>query len=175
MKKLSVSHRPRRLAKADYETLAQFRYVLRKFMGFSEDAARKEGLTAQQHQALLAIHGFPGSGRMMIGELAERLNVRHHSVVGLIDRLSAKALVRRRRDALDGRRVFIELTSKGRSLLAKLSLAHRSELRRLAPLLLRILAHIQGSSDPQWPLPTQSYSCRRQHNGPLEFSHFGQI
>ena len=136
------------LAKADYEALAQIRYVLRKFMAFSEDAARAASLTAQQHQALLAIHGFPGRERVMIGELAERLNVRHHSVVGLIDRLSAKALVRRRRDALDRRRVLIELTAKGRSLLARLSLAHRNELRRLAPLLIRLLAHVQGNSNP---------------------------
>ena len=117
-------------------------------MGFSEDAARAAGLTAQQHQALLAIHGFPGRDRVVIGELAERLNVRHHSAVGLIDRLSAKALVRRRRDALDGRRVLIELTARGRSLLAGLSLAHRNELRRLAPLLIRLLAHVQGNSNP---------------------------
>jgi DNA-binding MarR family transcriptional regulator len=148
MKKSSTTDHSRRLAKADYEALAQFRYVLRKFMGFSEDAARAAGLTAQQHQALLAIHGFPGRERVVIGELAERLNVRHHSVVGLIDRLSAKALVRRRRDALDRRRVLIELTAKGRSLLAGLSLAHRNELRRLAPLLIRLLAHVQGNSNP---------------------------
>ncbi len=138
MKHSNDSQRPRRLAKGDYEALAQFRYLLRAFLAYSEKAAREAGLTPQQHQALLAIRGFPGRERVMIGELAERLNVRHHSVVGLIDRLSAKALVRRRPDALDGRRVLIELTTKGCSLLAKLSLAHRGELRRLAPLLRRL-------------------------------------
>lgn len=148
MNKSSSTHHSRRLTNADYEALAQIRYVLRKFTGFSEQAARAAGLTAQQHQALLAIHGFQGRKRVTIGELAERLNLRHHSVVGLIDRLSVKALVRRGHDVLDGRRVLIELTVRGRSMLAELSLAHGDELRRLAPLLIRLLAQVQGNSNP---------------------------
>lgn len=142
MKKPGTKRHSERLAKADYETLAQFRYLLRRFLGFSEAAARKTGLTAQQHQALLAIHGFPG--RVAIGELADRLHVRPHSAVGLVDRLCSKGLVHRRRDPLDARRVLIELTVKGRSLLAALSLPHRDELRRLAPLLIPLLTSIEA-------------------------------
>jgi DNA-binding MarR family transcriptional regulator len=132
-----------RLSKGDYETLAQFRYLMRKFMEFSAAAARKYGLTTQQHQALLAIQGFPGRRYVAVGELAERLGVRHHSVVGLIDRLAVKGLVHRRRDAIDGRRVWLELTSKGGGLLSGLSLVHREELRRLAPMLKRLLADVK--------------------------------
>jgi DNA-binding MarR family transcriptional regulator len=140
------NRRSRKLAKADYEALAQFRYLLRQLASFSEAAARAATLTTQQHQALLAIRGFPGRERITIGELAERLNLRHHSVVGLIDRLGARTLVRRRRDAVDGRRVLIELTSKGRKLLASLSVTHREELGRIAPLLQRLLAQVEGAS-----------------------------
>jgi DNA-binding MarR family transcriptional regulator len=142
MKHSSGSNRLRRLSKRDYEVLAEFRYLLRKFAGFSHAMARAAGLTVQQHQALLAIRGFSGGAHITIGELAERLNGLHHSAVGLIDRLVARALVRRRRDPLDGRRVMVVLTPKGRTLLADLSLSHRDELRQLAPLLRRVLAHI---------------------------------
>lgn len=72
--------------KSDYEALAAFRYALRQFLRFSEDAAATEGLSPQQHQALLAIKGFPGRDSVTIGELAEKLQVRHNSAIGLVDR-----------------------------------------------------------------------------------------
>src|SRR5579859_1886698 len=75
------------LSKADYEALAEFRWSLRHFLGFSEAAARAAGITPQQHQALLAIKGFPGRDKVSVGELAERLQIEHHSAVGLADRL----------------------------------------------------------------------------------------
>ena len=81
----------RPLTAADYERLAEFRYALRRFLVFSEEAAKGSGLTAQQHQALLAIKGF-GRSPITTGELAKRLAIRHHSAVGLIDRLVAKSL-----------------------------------------------------------------------------------
>jgi DNA-binding MarR family transcriptional regulator len=143
MKRTSGQRNSPKLTQSDYETLAQFRYLMRKFASFSEAAAREAGLTTQQHQALLAIRGFSGRERITVGELAERLNVRHHSVVGLVDRLAGRALVRRRRDAMDGRRVLLELGPKGRILLAGLSQAHRDELRRLAPRLKQLLAHLE--------------------------------
>lgn len=144
MKRPDRYHRPRRLSNIDYEVLARFRYLLRHFASFSEAAAREVALTTQQHQALLAIRGFPGRGRVTIGELAEQLNARHHSTVGLIDRLAAKSLVRRRRDVADRRRVLVELTAEGGRLLGRLTLSHRDELRRLAPLLRRLLAQVVG-------------------------------
>lgn len=130
------------LQKADYENLARFRYLLRRFGAFSEAAANRAGLTTQQHQALLAIKGFPSRERISIGELAQWLNVRHHSVVGLIDRLAARQLVRRTRDPTDQRRVRLELTPKAQALLAGLSAVHRDELRRLAPVLQALLGRL---------------------------------
>ena len=134
--------REQSLAQADYRTLSELRYLMRRFAAFSEAAARSSGLTPQQHQALLAIRGFPGGGRASIGELAERLNLRPHSVVGLVDRLASKGLLRRQVDHADRRRVRVALTRKSQSLLAALSLEHRDELRRLAPLLRGLLAQL---------------------------------
>jgi DNA-binding MarR family transcriptional regulator len=116
--------------------LAAFRYALRRFLRFSESAARAAGLTPQQHQLLLGIAGFTGAGSATVSELAEFLQERHHSVVGLVDRAERGGLVRRSRDARDGRVARVLLTARGRSLLRRLSLEHRAELERLrAPLL----------------------------------------
>jgi DNA-binding MarR family transcriptional regulator len=131
------------LSQSDYERLAEFRYVLRHFLIFSEDAAAAAGLTAQQHQALLAVKGFGDAAAITTGALAERLGIRHHSAVGLVDRLVAKTLIRRRRDVEDRRQVLITLTPTAERLLAQLSAAHRGELRRLAPLLRRLLDHFE--------------------------------
>ena len=130
------------LAKADYQTLAELRYLMRQFAAFSEAEARSSGLTPQQHQVLLAIRGFPGNGSATIGDLAERLNLKSHSVVGLVDRLAAKGLLRRQVDRADRRKVRVGLTRKSQALLAGLSLAHRDELRRLAPLLRGLLERL---------------------------------
>ena len=132
------------LAPADYERLAEFRYLLRQFLIFSEQAAERAGLTAQQHQALLAIKGFGAARPLTVGELAGRLGIKHHSAVGLVDRLLAKSLVRRQAGARDRRQVMIRLTSRAERLLARLSAAHRAELERLAPLLQTLLAHFRG-------------------------------
>jgi DNA-binding MarR family transcriptional regulator len=128
------------LGQAEYERLAEFRYLLRQFLAFSEDAATGAGLTAQQHQALLAIRGRPGPDPLTIGALAERLSIQPHSAVGLIDRLEAKGLIRRGGAAGDRRQVLLELTEGAETLLSGLSVAHRNELKRLAPLLRGLLA-----------------------------------
>ena len=135
--------RPGRLRPTDYERLAEFRYLLRQFLFFSEQAADRAGLTAQQHQALLAIKGFGAAHPLTIGELAGRLGIKHHSAVGLVDRLLAKSLVRRRAGAEDRRQVMLRLTSQAERLLARLSGAHRAELERLAPLLQTLFAHFR--------------------------------
>ncbi len=135
----------RPLTAADYERLAEFRYALRRFLVFSEDAAKGSGLTAQQHQALLAIKGF-GHKPMTTGELAKRLSIRHHSAVGLIDRLVAKSLVKRLVGSDDRRQVLLALTPKSNALLAKLSEAHRRELKRLAPVFESVLAHFKPAA-----------------------------
>jgi len=133
----------RQLIKAQYETLAAFRYALRQFVRFSEQAARAAGITAQQHQALLAIKGFPGRDSVTVGELAERLQLRHHSAVGLVDRLVAEKLVSRSSSTEDRRLVLIQLRDRGENVLEKLSSAHSKQLKRIGPelnLLLKRLA-----------------------------------
>lgn len=120
-----------RLKKAQYETLAAFRYALRKFLHFSELAADNVGITPQQHQALLAIKGFPGRDCVTISELAERLQLRHHSTVGLIDRLVKLKLVQRTASNEDGRQVLIQLTKKGEAILEKLSVIHQTQLKQI--------------------------------------------
>lgn len=118
----------------DYALLATFRYELRRFLQFSERAADDAGVTAQQHQALLAIRAAPGAA-MPVGALAERLMLRPHSTTGLIDRLQKLDLVERFPADGDRRQVLVRLTPMGETLLATLSEAHRAELRRLTPLL----------------------------------------
>lgn len=132
------------LAKTEYERLAAFRFALRQFLHFSEAAAHAAGLTPQQHQALLAIKGFPGREEVNVRELAERLQLRHHSAVELIDRLEAEKLVKRERDASDGRKVLIRLAARGERLLATLSAVHRVQLGRIGPQLTGLLQELNG-------------------------------
>ena len=129
----------RSLDQSDYQRLAEFRYHLRGFLKFSERAASETGLRPQQHQALLAIKGAPGQ-QVTIGILAERLGIRHNSTVELIDRLIMNGLVERRHNPRDHREVLIDLTNRAERILAKLSLAHRNEIKKLAPLLIGLLA-----------------------------------
>lgn len=119
--------------------LAAFRYALRRFLHFSEEAAHAAGITPQQHQALLAIKGFPDRDRVTVGELAERLQLRHHSAVGLVDRLVAENLVTRAASSSDRRRVFVQLTRHGEHILGKLSAAHTRQLKRMSPELNKLL------------------------------------
>ena len=127
------------LGKAEYESLASFRYALRQFLRFSEQAARAVGIEPQQHQALLAIKGFPGRDRITISELAERLQIRHHSAVGLVDRLVSNGLISRDAGGEDRRQVYVTLTLQGEVLLGQLVIAHKQELRRLGPQLKMLL------------------------------------
>ena len=133
-----------KIGKAEYESLAALRYALRKFVHFSEEAANAAGLTPQQHQALLAIKGFPGRDRVTVGELAERLQLRHHSAVGLADRLASARLVARKRDTVDRRQVDLTLSARGQTVLEKLSAAHKEQLRRVGPEIELLLERLLG-------------------------------
>jgi len=133
-----------KITKAHYETLAEFRYALRKFMRFSEDAAHSAGVAPQQHQAMLAIKGFPGRDRITIGELAERLQIKHHSVVGLVDRLVVEKYVQRLTDKKDHRQVHLMLTDRGEAVLEKLSATHQEQLRRVGPRINQLLESLRG-------------------------------
>jgi DNA-binding MarR family transcriptional regulator len=127
------------LTVGDYQSLAELRYQIRRFLHFSEQAARRWGLEAGQHQLLLAIKGLPEGVRPRIGELAERLQIQHHSAVELANRLAAGGYVRRQRSGEDRREVLLSLTPKGENVLGKLSLHHRAELRMQGPALIDAL------------------------------------
>lgn len=129
----------------DYAALARFRRELRKFLAFSEKAAADAGLTAQQHQALLAIRGLSTAGELGVGELAGILMLRHHSVVELVDRLGKLGFVERIVDPADGRRVLVRLTPAGDEKLKALSSAHARELAAIGPELTRLLKHFNAS------------------------------
>lgn len=128
----------------EYQTLAEFRYQLRRFLRFSEEAARSVGLEPQQHQLLLALKGLPEGRAATVGELAERMQIQHHSMVELINRMVERDLIERSRDENDQRRVNIRLTATGDEVLRKLSLLTRSELRTTGPALVRTLLALIG-------------------------------
>jgi DNA-binding MarR family transcriptional regulator len=119
----------RDLLSADYRSLAEFRYQIRKFLRSSEEAARAAGLEPQQHQLLLAIKGMPEDARACVGEVAERLQIQHHSTVELIDRLEQNGYVNRKRSDRDRREVLVVVTPKGERVLRELALHHQELLR----------------------------------------------
>lgn len=121
-----------RISRAQIETLAEFRYALRQFLRFSEHAARRAGLSPQQHQLLLAIKGMPGRDWAVVTELAERLQMSHHAAVALITRAQRLGLVRRQRGLADRRTVEVRLTPRGEQTIAKLAAQHAAELGRLS-------------------------------------------
>jgi DNA-binding MarR family transcriptional regulator len=127
------------LTLADYESLAELRYHIRRFLHFSEQAARKAGLEPRQHQLMLTLKGLPTGTRPKIGELAERLQIQHHSTVELVNRLAAGGYVRRHRGGEDRREVLLSLTPKGEKILRELSLHHKAELRMQGPALVAAL------------------------------------
>lgn len=119
------------MSKDVYIFLSEFRYQLRKFLNFSETAARELGITPQQHQLLLAIMGFPEKDFATPRELSERLQITHHACVGLIDRCEQLGFVTRRKNPEDGRSVLVEVTQKGKEILEMLSEAHLEEINRI--------------------------------------------
>ena len=120
-----------------FQELAFFRHRLRKFLRFSERAARECGITPQQHQLMLGIAGFTGTGNATISQIAEFLQERHNSVVGLIDRAVQSGLVERAEGSADRRVVVVSLTEHGEQILSRLSVLHRAEVRRLRQEFLR--------------------------------------
>ena len=137
-----------RLTDRDYADLLQFRVALRRFEQWSEAQAHAAGLTAAQHQLLLAIKGHRDRHGPTIRELAESLVSRHHSVVGLVDRAAAAGLVERAPDARDGRVVRVRLTRLGNRRIDRLSAVHLRELRSLAPVLDRLTAEARRLNPP---------------------------
>ncbi len=118
-------------SQSDIRNLARFRYAIRKFWRFSEEAARKAGLTPQHYQLLLGIAGFTDDDSVTVSQLAEFLQVRHHSAVGLVDRAQAMGLVHRELNPHDRREVKVSLTPDGVRKLRALAALHHTELLRM--------------------------------------------
>lgn len=125
----SSSHTP--LSKHDFELLADFRYQVRKFVRFSEELARRHGITPLQYLLLLHVKGYPGRDWATVGELAERLQAQHHGVVALVTRCVGQGFVERRRSRADKRQIEIHLLDKGEAILDELARLHRAELLSL--------------------------------------------
>ena len=127
----------------DYRALAEFRHQIRRFLRFSEQAAREAGLEPQQHQLLLQVAGAPPEVSVTIAYAAERLGLKHNSAVELVDRSVREDLLERTLDPSDRRRAILRVTRKGHRVLARLSGEHARELIEAAPSLVRTLQHIQ--------------------------------
>jgi DNA-binding MarR family transcriptional regulator len=119
------------LTKSDFAALSEFRYQMRRYERFSENAVQQEGITPLQYLLLLHVKGFPGREWATVGELAERLQAKQHGVVALVSRCEAGGLVERRANAEDRRRVEVHLLPAGEAILAHLAAIHRAELRAL--------------------------------------------
>jgi DNA-binding MarR family transcriptional regulator len=135
------------LTRKDYESLADLRHPIRRFLHFSELAVCRLGLEPSQHQLMLALKGLPRGTRPRIRELAERLQIRHHSAVELVNRLSTRGYVKRQKGETDRREVLLALTPKGEKVLRELSLYHRSELRKEGPALFEALRRVMRSAE----------------------------
>jgi len=134
------------LGDADYQSLADFRFGLRKFLRFSKEYLIGEAdLTPEQYEALLAIRAFPGKNGLLIGELSHRLQVKHHTAVSLAEKLVRRKLVSRRRGTSDRRKVYLRLTGSGTTLVARLARRRRDELRTLIDELIAALRDIKKS------------------------------
>lgn len=118
-------------AKAEFETLSDFRYQLRRFQRWSEQLTRRHGVTNLQYLLMLHVKGFAGREWATITELAERLQAQHHGVVALVTRCEKLGLVERRPGRSDGREVEIHLTRKGDRTIDRLARLHREELVRI--------------------------------------------
>jgi DNA-binding MarR family transcriptional regulator len=130
------------LETSEYRKLEEFRFQIRRFLSFSEAAARASGIEPQQHQALLALKGMPQDCVPTIGHLADRLLLKHHSAVGLVDRLETLGLLTRQSSPDDARQVLLRLTAKGERILHRLSLTHHKELEETGPKLVAALRSI---------------------------------
>jgi DNA-binding MarR family transcriptional regulator len=136
------NHGMKKLTLSDYQALAEFRYQIRRFLHFSEQAVKKAGIERGQYQLMLAIKGIPAGVRPRIRDLADRMEIRHHSAVELVNRLEAGGFVHRARAQEDRREVLLALTPKGEKVLAELALHHHEELRSAGPELVAALRRI---------------------------------
>jgi DNA-binding MarR family transcriptional regulator len=133
----------RSLTKQDFEALSEFRFQLRRFERFSENAAHAEGITPMQYFVLLHIKGFPKRNWASVGELAERLQIQPHSMVTLVSRCEVLGLVQRKQSVNDRRQVEVHLLQKGEHVLSHLAALHRAELKLLGSAFQKSLINYQ--------------------------------
>ena len=134
---------PDPLLAEDYEALAVFRYGMRRFLAFSKGVLRSDAeLTPEQYEVLLALKAFPAVAGLTIGDLSERLQVKHNTAVSLVGKLVARGLVEREAGISDRRKVFVRLSPEGDRLLAKVAVVHRAELRARSAELIRALSRL---------------------------------
>lgn len=136
-----------KLQTRDYAQLAAFRHALRRFLRFSELAAARVGLSSQHYQAMLVVRGCPDDRRVTINDLAQQLLIKHNSAVELVDRLAKENLVIRQPSAVDRRKVQLQLTGRGRQVLARLAAVHRAELQRIGPVLSRLFNELSRAPE----------------------------
>jgi DNA-binding MarR family transcriptional regulator len=131
-----------RIHPEEYEALANFRCAIRKFLRFSKEflGAKTNSLTSEQYEALLALKAFSTNKGLLVGEVGERLQVKHHTAVALTDKLVAQRLVTKRRRPSDRRHVYVKLTKLGSELLESLAGAHRNEMRIRSPEMIKALS-----------------------------------
>jgi DNA-binding MarR family transcriptional regulator len=130
----------------EFRALAEFRYQIRQFLNGSEQAARSTGLEPQQYLFLLALRGLPAGRAATIRELAERMQLRHHSAVEMVNRLERQQLLRRERSRTDRRQVILHLTPRAAKILSRLARQRIAELRTAAPALVRALTAVIRST-----------------------------
>jgi DNA-binding MarR family transcriptional regulator len=144
---------PRGSFQPNYKLMAEFRYQIRRFLRFSEETARAGGLEPQQYQLMLALKGLTPDVRPRVGEIAERLQIQHHSTVELVDRLARRGLIKRRRSESDRREVMLELTPRGDKVIQEIGLRHWAEYREMGPDLVvalkKVIRETQTSNGPR--------------------------
>ena len=135
---------PYPLSPDDYEALANFRYAMRKFLSFSRRALKTEAqLTPEQYEALLALKVFSKESGVTVGQLSERLQVKHHTAVSLVNRMEEVGLVRREPNEVDRREVFVRMTPTGSRILDQVAVLHRQELRVRSPEMIEALTRLR--------------------------------
>jgi DNA-binding MarR family transcriptional regulator len=150
-----------KLATRDYARLAAFRHALRKFLQFSETAAAAVGLTSKHYQAMLVVRSREEDESVTINDLAQQLIIKHNSAVELVDRLVRQNRLARKASIGDRRKVELQLTARGRQVLAKLAAIHSSELQRIGPVLEKFFAELSRPGRATTEKPTGRRSGRR--------------
>jgi DNA-binding MarR family transcriptional regulator len=157
---------PQKRITPDFKAMAELRYQIRRFLRFSENAAREAGIEPQQHQLLLAVRGLPDHLNPTIGVLAERMQLQHHSTVELVDRLVERDFLCRLRATDDRRQVLVKLTRAGEALIEGLSLHHLQELQSAGPKFLQVLQSLIesiASANPAEEDETANQTNRLSH------------